>query len=77
VDVYEVVRYSSLYFTKELTHATKNMIFFVVMAMDIHMVVSQRQRLSPSLYKQYCNIANFKVDFHKAYVKEMKDSTST
>jgi len=53
------------------------MIFFAVMEMDLHMVVNQHPRLSPSLYKQCCHITNFKMDFHRAYVKAMKDPTRT
>jgi len=61
----------------EPMHTTKNRIFFVVMAMDLHMVVNQHPRPSPSLYKQYIHTAYFKEDFHKDYVKVMKDPTKT
>ena len=56
---------------------TENKIFLVVMVMDLHMVVNQYPRLSPSLYKQYCHIAEFKEDFHRAYVKARKDPMET
>lgn len=41
------------------------------------MVVNQHPRLSPNLYKKYCHNADFKEDFHKAYVKATKGPTDT
>lgn len=41
------------------------------------MVVNQYPRFSPSLYRKYCKIADFKADFHKIYVKAIKDLTRT
>lgn len=55
----------------------EKIISIVLLSMDLHMVVNQHLRLSPSLYKQYCNIVDFKVDFHRIYVKERKDRTRT
>lgn len=55
----------------------ENMNFFVILSMDFHMVVNQYPRLSPILYEQYCNIATFKVDFHRVYIKARKDPMET
>jgi len=41
------------------------------------MVVNQHPRLSPSLYDQYHNIAEFKAEFHRVYVKARKDLMET
>jgi len=41
------------------------------------MVVNQHPRLSSSLYDQYRNITEFKVDFHRIYVKARKDLIET
>ena len=77
MDVCGIARYSSLWITKELTHATGNRIFYLVMDMMLHMVVNQYPRISPRLYTQYCHIANFKVDLKRVYVKVMKDPSRT
>jgi len=75
VDVCQAVRYASLWCTKDPTCAVENKILFLVMVMDLDMVVNQYPRLSSILYKQYCHIAEFKEEFHGAYVKVMKDPT--
>lgn len=77
VDVCEGTRYASIWFVKEHMHIVENKMFFVVMAMDFHMVVNQYPRLSPSLQKQYNHITKFKVDFHRVYVKAMKNPIET
>jgi len=45
--------------------------------MDFHIVVNQYLRLSPSLYEKYCNIATFKENFHRVYIKVRKDPMET
>lgn len=77
VDVCEEVRYDFLCYTKEPTQAMKIHIFFVLMQIDLHTVVNQYLRLPSSLYKQCCHIVEFKADFHRPYVKVMKDPTKT
>lgn len=62
--VCEATEYASLQYTKEFLCAMENRIFFIILLMDLHMVVNQHIRLSPSLYRQYCHITNFKVNFH-------------
>lgn len=77
MDVYEEMRYASLWFTKEMAHTEENNILFLVMVMDMHMVVNRYPRLSLSLYKIYHHIAEFKVEFHRVYVKVRKDPMET
>lgn len=51
----------------------KNKNSLEIMEMDMHTVVSQRPRLSPTLFENYRGVAGFKADFHRVYIKARKD----
>jgi len=73
----EVMRYASVWYTKETSRAQVNIILFVFYHMDLHMLVNQCPILSPSLYQKYTFVAKFKVDFHRIYLQARKDTMKT
>jgi len=73
-DTCEVMRYASLWFTIQPSCAQENIIFFVLYYMDLHMLVNQHPRLSPSLYEKYSSVAKFKAYFHKVYIQVCRDT---
>lgn len=51
-DVCEAVNYASLWYTKDPLHALENGIFFLLLSMYLHMMVNQKPRFSPNLYRK-------------------------
>lgn len=76
-DVCKEAWYASLWHTIEKTRAQENHVFFVLYHMDLHMVVKNHPRLSPSLYHQYNAVAKFKAEYHRIYVQAQMDTMKT
>lgn len=62
--MWEAVKFASLWASKDLAQIMEDKIFLVLFDMDLHTVVNQRLWLSPALFQEFGDIANFKANFH-------------
>jgi len=69
----EVAWFASLWSIKDVVWIIETKIFWTFMEMDIHMVLSQRPRLSPTLFTQLSTCKALKVDFHRVYIQVRKN----
>ena len=72
-NVFEAVRYSSLWFAKEPTRAMESKKFWVLIEMDLLTLVSQWPRLSTNFLDDYREVVDFKANFHRVYIRAQKD----
>lgn len=73
LDLSETAKFTLLWATKDPAWVIEAKICWVLFEMALHMVISQRLRLSSTLYAQYESIADFKEDFHNLHVHARRD----
>lgn len=74
-DLLEVVKYASLWATKDVNQIHDNNIFWVFMEMNIRMGINHKPWLSPIIYNNLQSFAEFKANFHNIYIRAHKDPT--
>lgn len=67
--LHEVVKYASLWVTKDAEQVQDNKIFWILMEMNIRMTINCKLRLSPMVYANLQSYAKFKADFHRVSIK--------
>lgn len=77
LDVCEAMKYALLWYTTKPMRAQDNIMFFILYHMDLHMLVSQHSRLSPTLYEKYSSVMKFKAEFHIIYIQVHMDTRKT
>jgi len=68
-DLPKAAHFASLWSKKDLARIKESKIFWILMKMDLHMVISQRPRLSPTLFEKLMAYAEFKADFHSVSIR--------
>lgn len=69
----KAVKYASLWVTKDTQFIKESKIFWNLMEMSIRMGINHKQGLSPIIYASFQSFAEFKVDFHHAFIMAQKD----
>lgn len=73
----EVAQFASLWSIKDLTRIKESKILWIMMEMDLHILIIQRPRLSPTLFSQFTTYAKFKADFHNVSIRARKEPKHT
>lgn len=68
----EAAKFASLYATNP-TWVTETNFFWVLMELRFLMVINQCPWLSLTMYEQLSKYVEFKVDFHRIYIRARKD----
>ena len=76
-DLGEAIKFSSLWASKDPNRAIESNMLWALFEMDLWMVINHKPMLSPSLFKEYQCIFEFKVVFHHVYIHVRHDLTKT
>jgi len=58
---------------KDPERIKESKIFWILVEMDLHIVISQWPRLSPTLFEQLRAFTEFKAEFHNVYIWARRD----
>ena len=72
----EVVKYASLWATRDANRIHDSKMLLVFMEMNIRMGINCKPQLSPTVYNSLQGFAEFKADFHNIYLKTRKHPTN-
>lgn len=74
-DLPEVVKYASLWDTKDTQRVRDSKVFWILMQINIRMAINHKLRLSPTMYANLKGYAEFKAGFHRVSIRVRKDPT--